>query len=250
MHQLSHFAQRGSGHFQAGVDLGGSGHVEQHLGHLIAARVDVDAANGVGRVLALRHQPRLHAGRAAIGQAIHRSAARLGREPAVGMDGGEQVGIGRLRLLHPRPQRHEVVAVARHHHLHVRRVHGQVAQVAGDEQHHILLVHPAGARGARVFAAMTGVDRQQHAAKVAAVAAHGVGALWRGRRIGAGELLRLPGLRAVEFTAVLADPVAKRIGLLRLGLSEGLRRRIGTGAKLAFAVERFLLLHERHQPVT
>ena len=53
----------------------------------------IDAADRVGRVLALGHQPGGGAGGAGVRQREHRGAAGLRRDEGVGMDRDEQVGL-------------------------------------------------------------------------------------------------------------------------------------------------------------
>ena len=75
------------------------------------------------------------------------------------MDRDEQVGLHAPRLAHALVQRHEEVGVARQHRAHAGQRVEAVAQLQRDREHHVLLAQAAGADGARVLAAVAGVER-------------------------------------------------------------------------------------------
>src|SRR5690606_34954606 len=92
------------------------------------------------------------------GQHVHRTAVGLGPREGVGVHRHEQVGLRAARDGYTLVQRHEVVAVACEYGLHVGFGVDLALEAARDRQRYVLLVRAAAADGARVFAAMTGVD--------------------------------------------------------------------------------------------
>ncbi|KAG0935019.1 hypothetical protein G6F31_015996 [Rhizopus arrhizus] len=166
---LLDLVQEGIADLERIIDLRGGGQVQQHLGHLAVVAAQVDAADQVGRVFLVGHPARLSAGGAALRQREHRRSIGRRLDPGVRMDRDEQVRVHAAGLLHTHMQRHEVVVVARQVGAHERLAVDQRLQAPGDAQHHVFFAQAAAADGARIFAAMTRIQRDgQHALLAAA----------------------------------------------------------------------------------
>src|SRR3546814_18548383 len=77
---------------------------------------------------------------------------------SIGMDGQEDVGLGRAGLARALVERDEVVRVAGQVGLHARRGIDLPRQLLGDGQGDVLLARAAGAARTGILAAMAGVD--------------------------------------------------------------------------------------------
>ena len=82
----------------------------------------------------------------------------MGFDERVGVHRHEQVGLDLTGDFHAPCKRHEVVAIARHHRAHIRFPVDQCLEPLRDRERDVFLVGPATADGARVFAAVPGVD--------------------------------------------------------------------------------------------
>ncbi|KAG1249518.1 hypothetical protein G6F68_013283 [Rhizopus microsporus] len=115
------------------------------------------------------------------------------------MDRDEQVRVHAAGLLHTHMQRHEVVVVARQVGAHERLAVDQRLQAPGDAQHHVFFAQAAAADGARIFAAMTRIQRDGQHALLAA--ARGGGRRLGRRRQRRGRLLALHAGRFGRISA-------------------------------------------------
>ena len=77
------------------------------------------------------------------------------------MDGNQEVSAHLARLVDPRVEGQEVVAVTREESAHVRLGVDQRLQPLGDHQRHVLLARAAPPDGARILAAVAGVDHDR-----------------------------------------------------------------------------------------
>lgn len=131
---------------------------QQHLGHLAVAPAQVHAADEVGLVLPVG-QP---AGRTAAGTAFRqhedRRAARIRAHEGIGMDRDEQIGLHAACLLHPNCQRHEKIRIPGQERTHIGFLVQAGAQTLRNRQHHVLFACASFADGARIFAAVAGID--------------------------------------------------------------------------------------------
>ena len=78
------------------------------------------------------------------------------------MDRDEQIGLHAPRFGHALTQRHKKISIAGQESAHVGLCVEFVAQRQRHRQHHIFFAQPLGADGPRVFAAVTGVERDDH----------------------------------------------------------------------------------------
>ena len=180
----AYFAQHGAADFQAVVDLGGGAHVKQGAFHLGIPSLDVQATDQIGLVFLCGHPARCRAGRAALAQRKDAGALRAGCKKRIGVDADEQVGLHMAGLLHPHMQGHKKIGVAREVGAQGVAVDGggvnAIPQAVGQTQHHVFFLRAAGSDGAGVFAAMTGVQRDDDQA-IGGRSGLGTGGLYRSR---------------------------------------------------------------------
>ena len=174
------FAQHGLAQLHAVIDLRRRRQVEQHAGQLLVVVLYVHAADQVGLVFLVGQPARSRRGGALFGQHEDGRAARRRLDERVGVDRDEQVGLHLARLFHAHAQRDEEIGVAREHDAHVRLQFQLGFQALGDGQHHVFFAAAAAAHGARVFAAVAGVERDgNHAHHFLARQGARFGALFR-----------------------------------------------------------------------
>ena len=128
----------------------------------------------------------------ALGQRIDGGAAHARVRVGVGVQGDEQIGLGRPGATHPFAQRDEKIAAPRQRDA-VAAASGELAlQLGGHGVDHGLFLHARGARRARIRPAMAGVEHDQP----------GPG---RRGRLGFGS--SVGAVRAVWASAGMASPI-------------------------------------------
>ena len=158
----AHVRQYLLSHVEAGRQRGRHRQVQQHAGEHLVLVVQADVAgtaDQVGLVLRIGQPARRFGRGAALGQGIDGGAECRRAWRGVGMNRDEQIGASLARDLGALAQRNEVIAGA--HQLGAEALLGVdlALQLLGDGQGHVLFVLTLDRRqGARVFAAMTGID--------------------------------------------------------------------------------------------
>ena len=142
--------------------------IEQHRGEHVALVLERDAADEVRCVLALGQPARGLVGRAALRQDVHRRAVDAAIADRIGVNRDEQIRLLRPGAPHPVAKRHEVISVARQHRPHSGLRIDPLRERARDGEHHVLLAGAVLADGARILAAVAGVDGDDEVAGIRA----------------------------------------------------------------------------------